>query len=97
MQGKKAIGYEKRQVIDIPPVKLEVTEYQAEIIDCAYGIRHVSSFPEGVNAPVQYGTRLKSRIIYLMNYQYLPYDRLSEFVEDWYGRNISLGTVFNYN
>ena len=97
LKGKTATGYERRQVIDIPPVKLEVTEYRAEIIDCDCGIRHVASFPDGVNAPVQYGTRLKSRIIYLMNYQYLPYDRLSELVEDWYGRKISLGTVFNYN
>lgn len=97
LNGKKATGYERRQVIDIPPAKLEVTEYQAEIIDCACGIRQVAAFPDGVNAPVQYGARLKSRIIYLMNYQYLPYDRLSELIEDWYGRNISLGTVFNYN
>jgi transposase len=97
LPDKKATGYERRQVIDIPPVKLEVTEYQAEIIDCGCGIRHIAPFPDGVNAPVQYGARLKSQIIYLMNYQFIPYDRLSEFVEDWYGQKISLGTVFNYN
>ncbi|UCE55129.1 MAG: IS66 family transposase [Desulfobacterales bacterium] len=97
LKGKQATGYERRQVIDIPPVKLQVIEYQAEHIDCACGIRHVASFPDGVNAPVQYGARLKSQIIYLMNYQYIPYDRLSEFIEDWYEHKISLGTVFNYN
>ena len=97
LKGKPATGYERRQVIDIPLVKLEVTEYQATIIDCACGIRHVAPFPDGVTAPVQYGARLKSQIIYLMNYQFIPYDRLSEFIEDWYGRKISIGTVFNYN
>lgn len=97
LKGKKATGYERRQVIDIPSVKLEVTEYQAEIIDCACGIGHVAPFPDGVNAPVQYGVRLKSQIIYLMNYQFIPYDRLTELIKDCYGRRISLGTVFNYH
>ncbi|MFX0140285.1 MAG: IS66 family transposase [Candidatus Hodarchaeota archaeon] len=97
LKGKKATGYERRQVIDIPPVKLEVTEYQAEIIDCACGKRHVASFPEDVTAPIKYGIRLKSQIIYFMNYQFIPYDRLSELIDDLYGRKISLGTVYNYN
>ena len=58
LKGQKIAGYERRQVIDIPPVQLEVTEYQAEIIDCACGIGHAAPFPDGVNAPVQYGARL---------------------------------------
>lgn len=97
LRDQKVTGYEKRQLNDIPPVKLEVTEYQAEIIDCACGKRHVAPFPEDVNAPVQYGRRLKSRIIYFMNYQFIPYNRLSELIEDLYGRRISLGTVYNHN
>ncbi len=32
-----------------------------------------------------------------MNYQFIPYDRVSELLEDWYGRKISFGTLFNYN
>lgn len=97
LRDQKVAGYEKRQVMDIPKVKFEVTEYQAEIIDCACGKRNVALFPEDVNAPVQYGTRLKSQIIYFMNYQYIPYDRLSELIYDLYGRKISLGTVYNHN
>ncbi len=97
LRDQKVAGYEKRQVMEIPKVKLAVTEYLAEIINCACGKRHVAPFPEDVNAPVQYGRRLKSQIIYLMNYQFIPYDRLSELIEDLYGRRISLGTVYNYN
>ncbi|MBU4415201.1 MAG: IS66 family transposase [Proteobacteria bacterium] len=97
LRDQKVAGYEKRQVMDIPKVKLKVTEYQAEIINCACGKRYVATFPEDVNAPVQYGTRLKSQIIYFMNYQFIPYDRLTELIDDLYGRKISLGTVYNYN
>lgn len=72
LRDQKVAGYERRQVMDIPQVKLEVTEYQAEIVECACGQRHVADFPEEVTAPVQYGTRLKSQLIYLMNYQFIP-------------------------
>lgn len=32
-----------------------------------------------------------------MNYQFIPYDRLSKLIDDLYGRKISLGTLFNCN
>lgn len=95
LNAPKVVSYERRQVIDIPKIELAVTEYQAEIIECECGTRHVAPFPEDVNAPVQYGRRLKSQIIYFMNYQFIPYDRLSELIDDLYGFKISLGTLFN--
>jgi transposase len=97
LRDQQVAGYERRQVMDIPEVKLEVTEYQAEIIACACGKRHVAPFPDEVTAPVQYGRRLKSQIIYFMNYQFIPYDRLSELIDDLYGCTISLGTIYNHN
>jgi len=97
LKDKEVVGYEKRQVFDIPEPKIEVTEYQAEIKDCDCGARHVASFPDDVKAPVQYGGRIKSQVIYFMNYQFIPYERMCEIIYDIYGRNISLGTIFNYN
>ncbi|MBX3050270.1 MAG: IS66 family transposase zinc-finger binding domain-containing protein [Caldilineaceae bacterium] len=54
-------GWESRQVFDIPPVQIEVTEHQAEIQECpACGRKHGRRFQPGVTQPVQYGPRLQS-------------------------------------
>ena len=53
-------GIEKRQVHDLPPLRLIVTEHQAESKVCACGHTNKAVFPEGVNAPVQYGSGVKA-------------------------------------
>ena len=53
------VSVEKRQLFDIPPLHLEVTEHQAELKRCpACGACTKGVFPEGVTHPVQYGSRL---------------------------------------
>ncbi|MHC1784175.1 MAG: DUF6444 domain-containing protein [Anaerolineaceae bacterium] len=67
---------EKRQVFDIPPVKMEVTEYQAEIKRCPqYGKRTKADFPAGVEQTVGYGPEFKTRIAYWSQYQLIPLER----------------------
>lgn len=90
--------YEKRQVVDLPPLKLEVTEHRGERGECPHcGCISKSAFPEGVTQSVQYGNNLKSLCIYLKEYQLLPYDRLTEFCKDVFSHTISEGTLFNFN
>jgi len=92
------IGVEKRQLFDIPPVSIEVTEYQAEIKKCTHcNTTNKASFPKAVTQPVQYGSRIKAQAIYLMNQHLLPYQRTSEILFDFYGQQISTGTLFNIN
>lgn len=57
----------------------------------------MATFPKGIDGPVQYGPRIKSTSVYLMNYQHLPYDRTAQAIYDLFGRKISPGTLFNFN
>lgn len=86
LQAVEPSGHERRQVFDIPPVQIEVTEHRAEIKICP-GCGHSSKgdFPAEVSQPVQYGFRLKAQATYLNNYQLLPWERSCELLGDFYG------------
>ena len=94
----ESVKVEKRQVFDVPPIHLEVTEHQAEVKDCPCCGQQVKGiFPEGVTQPVQYGPRLKAQAVYLNNYQLIPLERTCELFEDFYGHRPSQGFVLAAN
>ena len=57
-----------RQVFDIEIVN-SVTEHQTYQGICSCGIKHSASYPEGVNANVQYGQGVRAIVGYLSKYQ----------------------------
>ena len=95
LADQRAESLEKRQVHDLPPLRLMVTEHQAETKVCACGHRSKAAFPGGVNAPVQYGPAIQAAAVYLKNYQHLPYARTRELLGDFFGCPISEGTLDN--
>lgn len=86
-------GIEKRQVHDLPPVRLVVTEHRAESKRCSCGHLNKADFPEGINAPVQYGSGVKAAAVYLKHYQFIPYERTCELLADLFGCPMSEGTL----
>ncbi|MBC7932652.1 MAG: IS66 family transposase [Rubrivivax sp.] len=92
--GSEVARTERRQVHDLPPPKIVVTEHQAQTKVCRRcGAKNKAEFPAGVKAPVQYGEGVRSVAAYLLGYQLLPYDRCAEAMADLIGCSISPGTL----
>jgi transposase len=88
------VGTERRQVFDLPPLKLCVTEHAVESRRCPNcGKVSRGSFPEGLTQPVAYGPGVKALWVYLQAYQLLPYARTCELFHDLFGGSISEGTL----
>jgi transposase len=90
-----ADSVERRQVHDLPPRGLIVTEHQAETKLCTCGCLNKALFPPDITAPVQYGPGVKAAAVYLKNYQLLPYERAGEVFADLFACPISEGTLAN--
>ena len=79
-------GVERRQVFDIPVPRLEVTEHQAAIYCCGHcRATTTATFPDGVNAHVQYGKRIRAAAVYCNVQQLIPEDRVCQLLRDLFG------------
>ena len=89
-----AQAHVKRQVFDIPPTSIEVTEHQTEVKQCpGCGACVKRAFPSHVTQPTQYGPRLKAFACYLYGQQFIPLARIRELLTALYGHAPSAAVV----
>lgn len=89
---------ERRQVLDLPDIRLLVHEHQLEVISCpTCHTTSLGSFPAVVNAPVQYGPNLQALAVYLHQGQLLPTARTCEALAAICGCQIAEGTLIQWS
>jgi transposase len=89
---------ERRQVLDVPEIRLLCHEHQIEAICCpTCHTISLGSFPAGVSAPVQYGPHLQALAVYLHQGQLLPTARTCEALAALCGCDISEGTLIEWS
>jgi transposase len=85
---------EKRQVFDLPEPKLEITEFQIFKACCpACGQEQKGIAPEGVNAPAQYGNKVKAFVVLLNVHYKLPFKKIQLLFSDLFGYPINESTI----
>ena len=86
---------EKRQVFDLPKVRMQVTEHQAQVKHCpCCGKETRAEFPNGVTQVVQYGGEAKAQMVYLNQEQHIPLKRTCDVFEEFYGHRPAEGTIY---
>jgi transposase len=93
LKGAPETGMERRQVIDIPPVRPVVTEHQLLTLQCGCGEETKAAAPGGVTAPVQYGPRIMGAGVYLWHGQFLSRDRACRALSELFGCAPSPGAL----
>jgi transposase len=93
LKNAQVTAVERRQVIDIPPVKAVTTEHQLLTLKCGCGCETKAQAPDGVTAPVQYGPRIMGTGIYLWHGQFLSRDRACQALSEMFGCAPSPGAL----
>ena len=93
LAGTPEVGVERRQVFDLPPMTVRVTEHRLTARRCSCGTTTCGTAPGGVTAPVQYGPRITAIILYLYVGQFLSKKRTAQALAELFGTPVSEGTV----
>lgn len=83
----------RRQVFDLPPIQVRVTEHQVVARRCDCGTVTCGVAPAGVDAPVSHGPKIAAIIVYLYVGQFLSKKRTAQALSELFNTPVSAGTV----
>ncbi len=93
----QVVAQERRQVHELPPVRLVVTEHQGLHVRCpSCGQVSAGTFPADVPSRVQYGPHLRALAVYLVETQFVPFGRTQQLLSDLLGVRLARGTVVGW-
>jgi transposase len=89
-----SVGFERRQVRDIPLSTVTVTEHRAHRCRCACGTITAQAMPGHIaGSPSSYGPNLRALTVYLLVFQHIPVERTAQLIKDVTGAEVSTGWV----
>jgi len=91
LAGAAVVGEERRQVFDLPAIRVRVIEHRAQRRICACGAVTTAAFPTEATAPTCYGPGVAALGVYLLGRQHLPVQRAAECLADCFGVPVSTG------
>ena len=89
-------GYRIRQVYDLPPIQIEVTEHKVEQKNAHIAILSKNPSFLLLSLILYNMVEYKRLIPYLTHYQCISLKRTKEFFQDCFGHSISEGTLVNH-
>jgi transposase len=97
LDGAPVVLRERRQVWDLPPVRLLVREHQALHVRCpACQAVTVGRFPAAAPSRAQYGPRLRAFAVYLVQAQLVPFGRVQQLLADLAAVRLARGTLVGW-
>lgn len=85
---------ERRQVQDLPPLRLVVTEHQALHLRCPQCQQvSVGAFPAEAPSRAQYGPHVRALAVYLAEEQLVPLGRVQQVLSDLFRAQVGRGTL----
>lgn len=97
LDGAPVVLRERRQVQELPPLRLVAQEHQALHVRCpACQAVTTGAFPAEVASRAQYGPRLRALTVYLVEGQFIPFGRVQQLLADLFGVRLARGSVVGW-
>lgn len=93
LSGQREEFIAKRQVIELPEIKIKYIEHQVYGRKCQCGYITKSKFPEDIKTSIQYGNSVESLVSYFYARHYIPFLRMKEILSDIFHLPISEGGI----